>query len=196
MSVEIDTKVVLAAAEKKWNTLPYTPDLVGESCIGVNPYYLIHIAQLVGYHPDVILAGFRVNDQKGRYIADFVLRLMSKKRIHIVDSNIFVLGFAFKENYSDLINNRVVDLVKGLKNHNAHIDIYDAQTDKDEVKEEFNLGLIVKPNKDQYYSIILVVAHNEFLVLGPDGIHTLGAKPHVLYDMKSVLSIDQVDARL
>ncbi len=194
--LDIDTKEVLDAAATKWNFLPYTPGLVGGHCIGVDPYYLTHKAQQVGYHPDVILAGRRVNDQMGRYIADFVMRLMSKKRIHIVDSTILVLGLAFKENCPDLRNTRVVDLIKGLQNHNANVDIYDPWVNKDEVQKTYQLDVIDKVEKGKYHAIVLAVAHDEFMQLGIDGIHALGAKQHVLYDIKSVLPIDEVDARL
>lgn len=192
----IDTKEVLTAAATKWNFLHYTPGLVGGHCIGVDPYYLTHKAQQVGYHPEVILAGRRVNDQMGRYIADSVMRLMSQKRIHIVDSNILILGFAFKENCPDLRNTRVIDLIKGLQNHNATVDVYDPWVDKGEVEKAYNLNLFEQPEKGKYSAIVLAVAHDEFVQLGAEGIHALGKEQHVLYDIKSVLPIDKVDARL
>ncbi len=194
--LDIDTKEVLEAAGTKWNFLPYTPGLVGGHCIGVDPYYLTHKAQQVGYHPEVILAGRRVNDGMGRYIADMVMRLMSRKRIHIVDSNILVLGLSFKENCPDLRNTRVVDLIKGLQNHNANVDIYDPWVNKEEVYNNYQLDLQEQPEQGKYDAIVLAVAHNEFLQLGIEGIHALGAKKHVIYDIKSVLPVDQVDARL
>ncbi len=194
--LEIDTKEVLAAAGTKWNFLPYTPGLVGGHCIGVDPYYLTHKAQQVGYHPEVILAGRRVNDQMGRYIADAVMRLMSQKRIHIVDSNILVLGLAFKENCPDLRNTRVVDLIKGLQNHNATVDTYDPWVSKDEAHNELHLKINNEPEQGKYDAIVLAVAHDEFMQLGAEGIHEFGKEQHVLYDIKSVLPIDQVDARL
>jgi len=194
--LDIDTKEVLEAAATKWNFLPYTPGLVGGHCIGVDPYYLTHKAQQLGYHPQVILAGRRVNDGMGRYIADVVMRLMSKNRIHIVDSNILVMGIAFKENCPDLRNTRVIDLIRGLQHHNANINIYDPWVNKEEVKKTFNLTLINQPEQKKYDAIILAVAHEQFMQLGVEGIHALGAEKHVLYDIKSVLPIDQVDARL
>ena len=194
--LDIDTQEVLDAAATKWNFLPYTPGLVGGHCIGVDPYYLTHKAQQVGYHPEVILAGRRVNDGMGRYIADMVMRLMSRKRIHIVDSNILVLGIAFKENCPDLRNTRVVDLIKGLQNHNANVDIYDPWVNPEEVKQAYQLDVIEALEQGKYHAIILAVAHEQFLQLGAKGIHALGAEKHVLYDIKSVLPIDQVDARL
>ena len=194
--LDIDTQEVLDAASTKWNFLPYTPGLVGGHCIGVDPYYLTHKAQQVGYYPEVILSGRRVNDQMGRYIADFVMRLMSKKRIHTVDSNILVLGLAFKENCPDLRNTRVIDLIRGLENHNANIHVYDPWVNKEEVIKEFCLETIKRPEKGKYDAIVLAVAHDDFVQLGSDGIHALGAKQHVLYDIKSVLPIDDVDARL
>ena len=194
--LDIDTQEVLDAAATKWNVLPYTPGLVGGHCIGVDPYYLTHKAQQVGYHPEVILAGRRVNDGMGRYIADMVMRLMSRKRIHIVDSNILVLGIAFKENCPDLRNTRVVDLIKGLQNHNANVDIYDPWVNPEEVKQAYQLDVIEALEQGKYHAIILAVAHEQFLQLGAKGIHALGAEKHVLYDIKSVLPIDEVDARL
>ena len=194
--LNIDTQEVLDAAATKWNFLPYTPGLVGGHCIGVDPYYLTHKAQQVGYHPEVILAGRRVNDGMGRYIADMVMRLMSRKRIHIVDSNILVLGIAFKENCPDLRNTRVIDLIKGLQNHNANVDVYDPWVDKSEVKNTYQLDVITEIEQGKYHAIILAVAHEQFLQLGAKGIHALGAGQHVLYDIKSVLPIESVDARL
>ena len=193
--LEIDTKEVLDAAATKWNFLNYTPGLVGGHCIGVDPYYLTHKAQQVGYHPEVILAGRRVNDGMGRYIADVVMRLMSKNRIHIVDSNILVLGIAFKENCPDLRNTRVVDLIKGLQHHNANVHIYDPWVNAEEVKKAYQLDMINQPEPSKYDAIILAVAHEQFLTLGAEGIHVLGSNKHVLYDIKSVLPIDDVDAR-
>ena len=194
--LDIDTQEVLDAAATKWNFLPYTPGLVGGHCIGVDPYYLTHKAQQVGYHPEVILAGRRVNDGMGRYIADMVMRLMSRKRIHIVDSNILVLGIAFKENCPDLRNTRVVDLIKGLQNHNANVDIYDPWVNPEEVKQSYQLDMLNQVEQGKYHAIILAVAHEQFLELGAKGIHALGAEQHVLYDIKSVLPIETVDARL
>ncbi len=194
--LDIDTKEVLDAAATKWNFLPYTPGLVGGHCIGVDPYYLTHKAQQVGYHPEVILAGRRVNDGMGRYIADMVMRLMSRKRIHIVDSNILVLGIAFKENCPDLRNTRVIDLIKGLQNHNAKVDVYDPWVNPEEVKQAYQLDVVKEVEQGKYHGIILAVAHDQFLQWGAEGIHALGAEQHVLYDIKSVLPIDEVDARL
>ncbi len=194
--LDIDTQEVLDAAATKWNFLPYTPGLVGGHCIGVDPYYLTHKAQQVGYHPEVILAGRRVNDGMGRYIADMVMRLMSRKRIHIVDSNILVLGIAFKENCPDLRNTRVVDLIKGLQNHNANVDIYDPWVNPEEVKQSYQLDMLSQVEQGKYHAIILAVAHEQFLELGAKGIRALGAEQHVLYDIKSVLPIETVDARL
>ncbi len=135
-------------------------------------------------------------DGMGRYIADMVMRLMSRKRIHIVDSNILVLGIAFKENCPDLRNTRVVDLIKGLQNHNANVDIYDPWVNPNELKQVYQLGVIEELEQGKYHSIILAVAHEQFLELGTKGIHALGAEQHVLYDIKSVLPIETVDARL
>ena len=132
----------------------------------------------------------------GRFIADFVMRLMSKKRIHIVDSNILVLGLAFKENYPDLWNTCVVDLIKGLQNHNANVHENDPWVNKDDVKKELGLDTIPKPETSKYGAIILEVAHDDFLERGIEGIHSLGAESHILYDIKSVLPLEEIDARL
>ena len=192
----IDTEEVLQAAGTKWNFLPFRPGLVGGHCIGVDPYYLTHKAQALGYHPEVILSGRRINDRMGETIADFVIKLMTRKGIHVVDSNILVLGLAFKENCPDLRNTRIVDLVHALASYNANVDIYDPWVDPDQVREEYSLEVINELFNDHYDAIVLAVAHDQFREMGAAGVHALGKSEHVVYDIKSLLPREEVDARL
>ncbi len=192
----IDTEEVLEAAGTKWNFLPFRPGLVGGHCIGVDPYYLTHKAQELGYHPEVILAGRRINDRMGETVADFVIKLLTKKRIQIVDSNILIMGLAFKENCPDIRNTRIVDLIKALKEYHANVDVYDPWVDKKEAQNELNQTLIKKPQKGSYDAIIIAVAHDDFKKMGSSGIHALGRKPHIVYDIKYLLPSADVDGRL
>jgi len=194
--MDIDTEEVLLAAGTKWNFLPFRPGLVGGHCIGVDPYYLTHKAQQLGYHPEVILAGRRVNDGMGEYIADRTIKLLTKKRIQIVDSNILIMGLAFKENCPDIRNTRIVDLIHALAEYHTNVDVYDPWVDKKEALEEFNLSLIEKPEDGKYDSIIIAVAHDEFKKMGAEGIRALGKAEHIIYDVKYLLPADKVDARL
>lgn len=194
--MDIDTEEVLLAAGTKWNFLPFRPGLVGGHCIGVDPYYLTHKAQQLGYHPEVILAGRRVNDGMGEYIADQIIKLLTKKRIQIVDSNILIMGLAFKENCPDIRNTRIVDLVSALSEYHTNVDIYDPWVDKKEALEEFNLSLIERPEKEKYDSIIIAVAHDEYREMGAKGIKALGKAEHIIYDIKYLLPTNKVDARL
>ena len=192
----IDTLEVLEAAGSKWNFLPFRPGLVGGHCISVDPYYLTHKAQQTGYHPDVILAGRKINDDMGLYISEQVMRMMMKKRIHVVDSNILVLGFTFKENCPDLRNTRVIDIVKHLESYHASVDIYDPWAEAEEAKHEYGIDLIEQPKADHYDAIIISVAHDEFKQLGEAGIKAFGKAEHILYDVKYTLPKSAVDARL
>ncbi len=192
----IDTEEVLEAAGTKWNFLPFRPGLVGGHCIGVDPYYLTHKAQELGYHPEVILAGRRINDRMGETVADFVIKLLTKKRIQIVDSNILIMGLAFKENCPDIRNTRIIDLIKALKEYHANVDVYDPWVDKKEAQNELNQTLIKKPQKGSYDAIIIAVAHNEFKKMGSKGIHALGREQHIVYDIKYLLPNTEVDGRL
>lgn len=192
----IDTLEVLEAAGSKWNFLPFRPGLVGGHCISVDPYYLTHKAQQTGYHPDVILAGRKINDDMGLYISEQVMRMMMKKRIHVVDSNILVLGFTFKENCPDLRNTRVIDIVKHLESYHANVDIYDPWAEAEEAKHEYGIDLIEQPKADHYDAIIISVAHDEFKQLGETGIKAFGKAEHILYDVKYTLPKSAVDARL
>ena len=194
--LDIDTESVLEAAGTKWNFLPFRPGLVGGHCIGVDPYYLTHKALEVGYNPEMILAGRRLNDSMGSYVADQVSKLMTKKRIHIVDANILIMGFTFKENCPDLRNTRVVDLVEEFEGFNCNVDVYDPWVDKEEAVHEYNITPIDQPVEGEYDAIILAVAHDEFKEFSLEQIKAFGKDNHVLYDIKYLLKADEVDGRL
>ena len=192
----IDTEEVLLAAETKWNFLPFRPGLVGGHCIGVDPYYLTHKANELGYHPEMILAGRRLNDNMGIYVADQVVKLMTKKQIQVVNSNILVMGFTFKENCTDLRNTRVIDLIKELETFNCNVDIYDPWVKKEDAKESFNISIIDELKQSHYDAIILAVSHNIFLEIKSQMYRDLGKDKFVLYDIKYLLKADEVDGRL
>lgn len=192
----IDTLEVLEAAGTKWNFLPFRPGLVGGHCISVDPYYLTHKAQEIGYNPEVILAGRRINDNMGGYVTGQVVRLMTQRRIHVADSKILIMGLAFKENCPDLRNSRVIDIIREFRDYNANIDVFDPWVDKEEAKHEYGVIPIDQPAKGKYDAIILAVAHNEFREMGVKGIRALGAGNCVIYDVKYILSKDDVDGRL
>jgi UDP-N-acetyl-D-galactosamine dehydrogenase len=192
----IDTEDVLKAAGTKWNFLPYRPGLVGGHCIGVDPYYLASKAQQHGYFPEIITAARRINDGMGVYVASEVMRLMTQKRIHIVDSNILMLGLAFKENCPDLRNTRVVDIVQELKLCNAHVDVFDPWVKADEAEEEFGFRTIENPAQRHYDAIIVAVAHDQFKEMGIDAVRKLAKNTAVIFDIKYVFPADKVDGRL
>jgi len=192
----IDTLEVLEAAETKWNFLPFRPGLVGGHCIGVDPYYLTYKAQSIGYHPEVILSGRRINDSMGEHVAERVVKLMLKKRIHIVDANILILGLTFKENCPDIRNTRTVDVIKEFETYHANIGIYDPWANAEEVKKEYGLTLISSLKENFYDAIILTVAHKEFLEMGSEAIQRLGKATYVLFDVKQLLSKQHIDGRL
>jgi len=194
--LSIDTEEVLKAAGTKWNFLPFRPGLVGGHCIGVDPYYLTHKATEVGYHPEMILAGRRINDNMGGYVADQVAKIMTKKRIHVVDANILIMGLAFKENCPDLRNTRVVDLVAEFQGFNCNVDVYDPWVSKEEAKQEYGITPVDAPQPGHYDAILLAVAHNEFTQMGVEAIRAFGKSNHVLFDIKYILEADQVDGRL
>jgi UDP-N-acetyl-D-galactosamine dehydrogenase len=192
----IDTESVLEAAGTKWNFLPFRPGLVGGHCIGVDPYYLTHKALEVGYNPEMILAGRRLNDSMGSYVADQVSKLMTKKRIHVVDANVLIMGLTFKENCPDIRNTRVVDLVEEFEGFNCNVDVYDPWIDKDEVIHEYGFKPIDQPVEGKYDAILLAVAHDEFKELSLQQIKAFGKDNHVLYDIKYLLDANEVDGRL
>jgi len=192
----IDTLEVLEAAGSKWNFLPFRPGLVGGHCISVDPYYLTHKAQQLGYHPEVILAGRRINDNMGNYVADTVVKKMTQKRVHVVGSNILIMGLTFKENCPDLRNTRVIDIINELKSYHVNIDIYDPWADAEEAHAEYGVELTSAPEAGRYDAIILCVAHDQFRKLGAEAIRKYGKPEHVLYDVKYVLDKTEVDGRL
>jgi UDP-N-acetyl-D-galactosamine dehydrogenase len=192
----IDTLEVLEAAGTKWNFLPFRPGLVGGHCIGVDPYYLTHKAQELGYHPEVILAGRRINDGMGRFVAGQVLRLMARQRISLPDARVLVLGLAFKENCPDLRNTRVVDIVNHFEQFHVRVDVHDPWVDAAEAKHEYDLDLVATPQAGTYDAIVVAVGHREFKALGAAGLRAFGKPEAVLYDVKYVLPKDDVDGRL
>lgn len=194
--LNIDTEEVLKAAGTKWNFLPFRPGLVGGHCIGVDPYYLTHKAIEVGYHPEIILAGHRLNDSMGSYVAEQVTKLMNKKRIHVVDADVLIMGLAFKENCPDLRNTQVVDIIVELQNSNCSVDVYDPWIDKAEAKREYNVMPIDAPIEGSYDAIILAVAHDEFKKLSVKQIKAYGKDNHVLYDIKYLFKVNDTDGRL
>ncbi len=194
--LDIDTESVLEAAGTKWNFLPFRPGLVGGHCIGVDPYYLTHKANEVGYHPEMILAGRRLNDNMGLHVANEVSKLMIKKKILTENANILIMGLTFKENCPDHRNTRVIDLVKAFEGSNCNVDVYDPWVNKDQATAEYNIQLIDKPIKDNYDAIIIAVKHDEFKALTEDQIRSFGKVNHVLYDIKYLLQANETDGRL
>jgi len=192
----IDTEEVLEAAGTKWNFLPFRPGLVGGHCISVDPYYLTHKAQEIGYNPEIILAGRRINDSMGAYVTKRIVKLMTQRRIHVVDSRILILGLSFKENCPDLRNTRVVDIISEFETYRAQVDVYDPWVDAQEAKHEYGLDVISEPEAGVYDAIILAVGHNQFIEMGVDKIRQFGKTDNILYDVKYALPKDQVDGRL
>ena len=192
----IDTQQVLEAAETKWNFLPFSPGLVGGHCIGVDPYYLTHKAQSVGYTPEIILAGRRLNDDMGSHVVSQLSTSMNKKSIKVEGSRILVMGLAFKENCPDIRNTRVIDIVKELSELNATVDVYDPWVDIDEAKNEYGVDLIEAPKSGTYDAIIIAVSHSEFADLGSQAIRKYGKENHILYDIKYLLKSKESDLRL
>ncbi|HRF45203.1 MAG TPA: Vi polysaccharide biosynthesis UDP-N-acetylglucosamine C-6 dehydrogenase TviB [Candidatus Competibacteraceae bacterium] len=192
----IDTEEVLLAAGSKWNFLPFRPGLVGGHCIGVDPYYLTHKAQEIGYHPEMILAGRRINDGMGAYVVQRVVKLMNQRRIPVMDAKVLVMGLTFKENCPDLRNTRVVDIVHELRDYNAQVDVYDPWVNADEARHEYGVELVRQPQTGHYDAIILAVAHRQFRELGTGGIRALGKPGAVLFDVKYLLPVGAADGRL
>ena len=194
--LNIDTESVLEAAGTKWNFLPFRPGLVGGHCIGVDPYYLTHKALEVNYNPEMILAGRRINDNMGFFIADQVSKLMNKKGINVEGANILIMGLAFKENCPDIRNTRVVDLIEQFDNFNCSTEVYDPWVDKGAAMDEYKIKLIEEPVEGKYDAIILAVAHDVFKNLSSEQIKTFGKENHVIYDIKYLLDNEEVDGRL
>jgi UDP-N-acetyl-D-galactosamine dehydrogenase len=192
----IDTEEVLSAAGSKWNFLPFRPGLVGGHCIGVDPYYLTHKAQAIGYHPEMILAGRRINDNMGIYVAQQVAQLMIQRRIPVRDSRILVMGLTFKENCPDVRNTRIVDVVRELGKFGAAVDVYDPWVDPAEAEHEHGLRPVRRLRPRSYDAIVMGVAHRQFRDMGIRRVRALAKKRHVLYDIKYVFGRDDVDGRL
>jgi UDP-N-acetyl-D-galactosamine dehydrogenase len=192
----IDTEEVLKAAGTKWNFLPFRPGLVGGHCIGVDPYYLTHKAQQIGYHPEMILAGRRLNDNMGQYVAHEIVKLLNLRKIHANGARALVMGLTFKENCPDLRNSKVVDVIQELKNYGMKVDVYDPWVDKKEAQHEYGLKPISKPRDGAYDAIVMAVGHNQFKELGLPKVRGFGKAKHVLYDIKYLFPANKVDGRL
>ncbi|WP_040536359.1 Vi polysaccharide biosynthesis UDP-N-acetylglucosamine C-6 dehydrogenase TviB [Legionella drancourtii] len=192
----IDTEAVLKAAETKWNFLPFRPGLVGGHCIGVDPYYLTHKAQAIGYHPEIILAGRRLNDAMGSYVVSQLIKAMIKERIHVQGSRVLVMGLTFKENCPDIRNTRVIDIINELKEYNVSVDVCDPWAAPADVEQEYGLDLVEYPAKQSYDGIVMAVAHQQFKQMGIEMIRSYGKAEHVLYDLKYLFSAEASDLRL
>ena len=192
----IDTEAVLQAAGSKWNFLPFRPGLVGGHCIGVDPYYLTHKAQSIGYHPEIILAGRRLNDGMGAYVVSQLVKAMLKRRITVEGARVLVMGLTFKENCPDLRNTRIVDIVKELRDYNITADVFDPWVDVAEAQHEYGLTPIDAPEQGAYDAIIVGVAHQQFKDMGAEAIRALGKPEHVVYDLKYVMPRNAADLRL
>lgn len=195
----IDTEAVLTAAGTKWNFLPFRPGLVGGHCIGVDPYYLTHKAQAIGYNPEIILAGRRLNDSMGEYVVTQLVKTMIKKRIQVEGAKVLILGLSFKENCPDVRNTKVIDIVHELKEYNIDVDVYDPWVDADEAQHEYGVTPIndsTNLENNSYDGIILAVAHHQFVEMGVEQIRALGKSNHVLYDLKYLFNSDLSDIRL
>ena len=192
----IDTEEVLNAAGSKWNFLPFRPGLVGGHCIGVDPYYLTHKAQEIGYHPEMILAGRRLNDNMALHVAEQIMRLMAAKRIHVKGARVLVLGITFKENCPDIRNSKVADVVRELDKQGAEVEIYDPWASPAECRHEYGLVPVRELKAHRYDAAVVAVAHREFRALGAHGVRRLCRRKHVLYDIKHVFPAAAVDGRL
>ena len=192
----IDTEEVLLAAGTKWNFLPFRPGLVGGHCIGVDPYYLTHKAQEVGYHPEIILAGRRLNDNMAAYVTSEILKLMANKRLRIKDSRVLVMGLAFKENCPDLRNSKVIDVIRELRDYNAQVDVYDPWIDRKEAQHEYGVKPLAALGKTRYDAVIMAVGHKQFKDMGVKAVRKLLKPAGVLYDIKHIFRRDEVDGRL
>ena len=192
----IDTEAVLKAAGTKWNFLPFRPGLVGGHCIGVDPYYLTHKAEAMGYHPQVILAGRRINDGMGAYVASQLVKAMLKRRVHVDGARVLILGLTFKENCPDLRNTRVVDVVAELRDHGVHVDVHDPWVNAADVQQEYGIALTSTPEPEAYDGVVLAVAHDSYREAGVAALRGYGRPGHVFCDLKSVFARDESDLRL
>ncbi len=192
----IDTEAVLEAAGTKWNFLPFRPGLVGGHCIGVDPYYLTHKAQSIGYHPEIILAGRRLNDSMGSYVVTQLIKRMTQQGIQVKGAKILVMGLAFKENCPDLRNTRVVDIVQELQDYLVSVDVYDPWVEVQEAEHEYGITPINTLASGTYDAVVIAVAHGQFVTMGMDQIRALCKPAHIVYDLKYVFPAAQTDMRL
>jgi len=192
----IDTNAVLKAAGTKWNFLPFQPGLVGGHCIGVDPYYLTHKAEAIGYHPQIILAGRRINDGMGAYVAGQLVKAMLKRRLQVDGARVLILGLTFKENCPDLRNTRVIDVIAELREYGVHVDVHDPWVDAADVQQEYGLALVTTPEPEAYDGVILAVVHNSYREAGAAALRGYGSPGHVFCDLKSVFKRDESDLRL
>ena len=192
----IDTEAVLEAAGTKWNFLPFRPGLVGGHCIGVDPYYLTHKAQSIGYQPEIILSGRRLNDGMGTYVVSQLVKAMLKKRIHVQGARVLIMGLTFKENCPDLRNTRVVDIVKELAEYGIQVDVFDPWVKPEEAQREYGISLVEELEQDAYDGIVLAVGHDQIKQMGVEEIRALGKAEHILYDLKYLLTATESDIRL
>jgi len=193
----IDTTDVLAAAGTKWNFLPFRPGLVGGHCIGVDPYYLTHKAQQVGHHPEIILAGRRINDSMGTYVVSQLVKRMTQSGVALHGARVLVLGLTFKENTPDLRNSRVIDIIRELQDYGVAVDVHDPWADPAEAVAEYGVKLVSTPESAAYEAVVIAVAHRQFIECGAAWVHDLGAATgHVVYDLKGVYPADATDLRL
>jgi UDP-N-acetyl-D-galactosamine dehydrogenase len=192
----IDTEDVLKAAGSKWNFLPFRPGLVGGHCIGVDPYYLTHKAESIGYHPEIILAGRRLNDSMGAYVVTQLVKAMTRRRLQVDGARVLIMGLTFKENCPDLRNTRVVDIIEELKDYKVQTDVFDPWADTAQAQHEYGITPLQNPEPGVYDAIVIAVAHHQFKTMGAQAIRALGKPEHVLYDLKYLLPVDASDLRL
>ncbi|WP_404401750.1 Vi polysaccharide biosynthesis UDP-N-acetylglucosamine C-6 dehydrogenase TviB [Idiomarina seosinensis] len=194
--MNIDTEAVLKAAGTKWNFLPFRPGLVGGHCIGVDPYYLTHKAESIGYHPEMILAGRRINDTMSRYVASEFVKALLQKGITVKGARILIMGLTFKENCPDIRNTKVVDIIDELEQFGANVDVYDPWVDAEETRQEYDVSPVSELNEGSYDGVVVAVAHKQFIQMGIDGLKKLAKPDHVIYDLKYIVSRDVADIRL
>ncbi|MGQ4276472.1 Vi polysaccharide biosynthesis UDP-N-acetylglucosamine C-6 dehydrogenase TviB [Pseudidiomarina sp. E22-M8] len=194
--MNIDTEAVLKAAGTKWNFLPFRPGLVGGHCIGVDPYYLTHKAESIGYHPEMILAGRRINDNMSRYVASEFVKALLQKGITVKGARILIMGLTFKENCPDIRNTKVVDIIDELEQFGANVDVYDPWVDAEEARQEYDVSPVSELNDGSYDGVVVAVAHKQFIQMGIDGLKKLAKPDHVIYDLKYIVSNELADIRL
>ena len=194
--VGIDTEEVLVAAGTKWNFLPFRPGLVGGHCIGVDPYYLTYKAEQLGYHPQMILAGRRINDNMPLYVSSQIIKIMLAEAIAPLEAKILILGLAFKENCPDVRNTKVVDIVTELATYGSSVEVHDPWVDAVDAKAQYGIDMVSDPQSGEYDVVVVAVAHDEFRALGEKGIRAFGKAKSILYDIKYVLPPESVDGRL